>query len=103
MPYETVGGSHELASRLGHQTAAVRAIADQRTFHVPAEALHNVDDLRKKVRPHADFNFPRDDVRLAAPEQHGHFRASHDVPRRCCLANTRLVGALRAAHRQLEP
>jgi hypothetical protein len=64
MPYETVGGAYELASRLGHQTAAVRAIADKRTFHVPAEALQNVEDLHKKVRHHADF--PPAGVRLSA-------------------------------------
>ena len=56
MPYETVGGTHELASRLGHSTAAVRAIADQRTFHVPAEALRDVEEIRKRIRHRADFN-----------------------------------------------
>lgn len=58
MPYETVAGSYEFASRLGHSTAAVRAIADQRTFHVPAETLRDVDEIRKRVRPHADLTFP---------------------------------------------
>jgi hypothetical protein len=66
MPYETVGGAHEIASRLGHSTAAVRAIADQRTFHVPAEALRDVDEIKKKVRPRADFSFPRTDLRLSS-------------------------------------
>ncbi|MGR6914336.1 hypothetical protein ACU635_08790 [[Actinomadura] parvosata] len=56
MPYETVAGTHELASRLGHSTAAVRAIADQRTFHVPAETLHDVEEIRKRIRHRADFN-----------------------------------------------
>jgi hypothetical protein len=56
MPYETVAGTHELASRLGHSTAAVRAIADQRTFHVPAEALRDVEEIRKRVRHRANFN-----------------------------------------------
>lgn len=55
MPYETVAGSHEIASRLGHSTAAVRAIADSRTFHVPAEVLRDADDLRTKVRPRTDY------------------------------------------------
>lgn len=64
MPYETVGGAYELASRLGHQTAAVRAIADKRTFHVPAETLQDVDELRKKIKCHADFAFPSPDLRL---------------------------------------
>lgn len=66
MPYETVAGSHEIASRLGHSTAAVRAVADSRTFHVPAEALRDAEDLRKKVRNRADFAFPAEDARLTA-------------------------------------
>lgn len=65
MPYETVAGSHELASRLGHSAAAVRAVADNRTFHVPAEALRDADDIKKKVRPRSDFVFP-DAKRLTA-------------------------------------
>ncbi|MEV6704286.1 hypothetical protein [Micromonospora wenchangensis] len=56
MPYETVAGTHELASRLGHSTAVVRAIADQRTFHVPAEVLRDVEEIRKRVRHRSDFN-----------------------------------------------
>lgn len=56
MPYDTVAGTHELASRLGHSTAAVRAIADQRTFHVPAETLRDVDEIRKRVRHRTDLN-----------------------------------------------
>ena len=66
MPYETIAGSHEIASRLGHSTAAVRAVADTRTFHVPAEELRDADDLRKKVRPRADFVFPDKEARLTA-------------------------------------
>jgi hypothetical protein len=66
MPYETVGGAHEIASRLGHSTAAVRAIADQRTFHVPAETLRDIDEIKKKVRPRADFSFPSADLRLSS-------------------------------------
>lgn len=66
MPYETVSGSHEVASRLGHSTAAVRAIADSRTFHVPAEELQDVDDLRKRVRPRDDFLLTGEGSRLTA-------------------------------------
>jgi hypothetical protein len=66
MPYETVSGTHEIASRLGHSTAAIRAIADQRSFFVPAEALQNIDDLRKKVRPYANFNSLTTDSRLSS-------------------------------------
>jgi hypothetical protein len=58
MPYETVAGSHELASRLGHSAAAVRAVADARIFHVPAEELRDAEDLRSRVRQRADFQFP---------------------------------------------
>lgn len=66
MPYETIAGSHEIASRLGHSTAAVRAVADSRTFHVPAEELRDADDLRKKVRQHADLVLPIMGARLTA-------------------------------------
>lgn len=66
MSYESVAGSHELASRLGHSAAAVRAVADQRSFHVPAEALRDADTIRNKVRHHADISFPRLDVRLSS-------------------------------------
>lgn len=66
MPYETIAGSHEIASRLGHSTAAVRAVADSRTFHVPAEQLRDADELRKKVRPRVDLVFPNPDARLTA-------------------------------------
>lgn len=66
MPYETVGSAYELASRLGHSTAAVRAIADQRSFHVPAEALRDVEDLQKKVRCRVDIGFPPSDSRLVS-------------------------------------
>ena len=66
MPYETVAGTHELASRLGHSTAAVRAIADQRTFHVPAEALQGVEEIQKKIRHLDDFSVPSERVRLSS-------------------------------------
>ncbi|BBY56681.1 hypothetical protein H7J07_04315 [Mycobacterium koreense] len=66
MPYETVGGAHELASRLGHSTAAVRAVADRRTFFVPAEALRDAEDLKKKVRHRVEFSFPPAETRLVS-------------------------------------
>lgn len=66
MPYETVGGAHEIASRLGHSTAAVRAIADQRSFHVPAEALRDVDEIKKRIRPRANFLLPAVELRLSS-------------------------------------
>lgn len=66
MPYETVGGAHEIASRLGHAAAAVKAIADQRTFHVPAEAIQDPELIRKRVRPRSDFAVPTQSERLTA-------------------------------------
>jgi hypothetical protein len=66
MPYETIAGAHELASRLGHSTAAVRAIADQRTFHVPAEVLQGIEEIREKVRHRADFGAPSNSERLSS-------------------------------------
>jgi hypothetical protein len=55
MPYETVGGSYELASRLGHSAAVVRAVADQRDFFVPAESLRGEGQLKTLVRPKSEF------------------------------------------------
>ncbi|MFD5976354.1 hypothetical protein [Streptomyces bacillaris] len=66
MPYETVGGAHEIASRLGHSAAAIRAIADQRTFHVPAEAIQDLDSIRERIRPRGDFAAPPAPDRLTA-------------------------------------
>lgn len=66
MPYETAGGAHEIASRLGHSAAAIRAIADQRTFHVPAEAIQDSDSIRERIRPRGDFAAPPASERLTA-------------------------------------
>jgi len=66
MPYETIAGTHELASRLGHSTAAIRAIADTRTFHVPAEALRNVEAITKHVRSRGDVSVPDGASRLTS-------------------------------------
>ncbi|MEV6258921.1 hypothetical protein AB0L97_37330 [Nocardia sp. NPDC051911] len=66
MPYETVVGTHEIASRLSHSTAAVRAIADQRTFHVPAEALRDLDDVKRRIRPRTHFASPSPQIKLAS-------------------------------------
>lgn len=66
MPYETVAGNHEVASRLGHSTAAVRAIADGRTFYVPVEALRDAEEIKKKIRPRSDFAAPLADAKLTA-------------------------------------
>ncbi|MFI9503807.1 hypothetical protein [Nocardia sp. NPDC052566] len=66
MPYETIVGTHEIASRLSHSTAAVRAIADQRTFHVPAETLRDLDTVTKRIRPRTNFASPSSEIKLTA-------------------------------------
>ncbi|WP_150241539.1 hypothetical protein [Nocardiopsis quinghaiensis] len=66
MPYETAGGAHEIASRLGHSSAAIRAIADQRAFYVPAEAIQDSDSIRKRIHPRGDFAAPPVSERLTA-------------------------------------
>ena len=50
MPYETTSGGFERASRLGHGTAAVRALADRATFHVPAERLGDTTWIADRIR-----------------------------------------------------
>ncbi|MBL0886393.1 hypothetical protein [Myceligenerans indicum] len=55
MPYQNIVGGHEVASRLSHSTAAVKAISDTRTFYVPAEVLRDVEAIRKSIRPRSDF------------------------------------------------
>lgn len=66
MPYETVSGSHEVASRLGHTTAAVRAIADTRDFFVPAESLRDESQVKALVKPRTDFAIASGQIRLTA-------------------------------------
>lgn len=66
MPYETVGGGFEQASRIGHREAAVRALADKRTFHVPAEHVPDRAEIRKRVQPRSAFPVPADSDRLVA-------------------------------------
>ena len=55
MPYETVRGTHELASRLGHSAAAIRAMADRAELYVPAEQLRDVDWVRERARPRSSL------------------------------------------------
>lgn len=56
MPYTTPNGSFELASRLGHREIALRAVADSRTFFVPAESVPERDFLRERIcRPSIDL------------------------------------------------
>ncbi|TPG05144.1 hypothetical protein [Curtobacterium flaccumfaciens] len=49
MPYETIGGNFERASRLGHSEAALRALADQRVFHVPTDQNIDQELIRERV------------------------------------------------------
>lgn len=66
MPYETISGGFERASRVGHAQAAVRAIADKATFHVPAERLRDIAWIPSKIRARSDLSTPNDGVRLTA-------------------------------------
>lgn len=66
MPYDTNSGSFEIASRLGHSAAAVRAMADKATFHVPTEVLGDVAWLRSRIRPRSDFAIPPGALQLTA-------------------------------------
>ncbi|MGW3057870.1 hypothetical protein ACWC98_18390 [Streptomyces goshikiensis] len=50
MPYETVNGSYERASRVGHTNAAMRALADNSSFYVPAESIGDMEWLKPKIR-----------------------------------------------------
>lgn len=66
MPYTSVGGGFERASRVGHREAVLRALADNRQFHVPAEQIPDLDELRARVRPRADLSIPPDSEPLTA-------------------------------------
>jgi hypothetical protein len=64
MPYTTVGDNFERASRLGHSQAAIRAVADQTSFHVPAEHLGDTSWLAPLIRQRSEFPVPEDASRL---------------------------------------
>ena len=64
MPYTTVNEGFERASRLGHSQAAIRAIADQTSFHVPAEHLGDTTWLAPLIRQRSEFPVPDDATRL---------------------------------------
>lgn len=66
MPYTTVADGFERASRLGHSQAAIRAIADQTSFYVPAEHLGDTSWLEALVRRRSDFPAPGEAARLPA-------------------------------------
>ena len=54
MPYVSLSGDFERASRLGHTNAIVRAIADRATFYVPAEHVRDLSWLSEKIRARGD-------------------------------------------------
>ena len=64
MPYTTVSGGFEQASRLGHTQAVVRALAERSSFYVPAEHLQDLAWLQPKVRSKSDLPRPADADRL---------------------------------------
>src|SRR5579875_440432 len=64
MPYRTISGGFEQASRLGHTDAVVRALADRASFYVPAEHLRDLAWLGSKVRGKSDLPQPPDSDRL---------------------------------------
>lgn len=66
MPYETNHGTFERASRVGHRNAAVRAAAERRQFHVPAEEITDLAGIRERVRPRSSLPVPDHADRLRA-------------------------------------
>lgn len=66
MPYNTLSGGFERASRLGHSNAIVRAMAERADFYVPAEQAPDLTWLATKVRSRDDFHMPAEGERLSA-------------------------------------
>jgi hypothetical protein len=64
MPYKTVSGGFEQASRLGHTQAVVRALAERSSFYVPAEHLQDLSWLQPKICSKSDLPRPADTDRL---------------------------------------
>jgi hypothetical protein len=60
MPYNTITGGFEQASRLGHSEAVIRTLADHASFYVPAEHLQDLSWLGPKIRPKAGLPQPAD-------------------------------------------
>lgn len=58
MPYNTLTGGFEQASRLGHTEAVVRALAERTSFYVPAEHLTDLTWLAAKVRGKGELSRP---------------------------------------------
>lgn len=49
MPYETIAGNFERASRLGHSYAVLKLLADKTPFFVPMDAIGDTEWLRNKI------------------------------------------------------
>jgi hypothetical protein len=64
VPYETISGGPERASRLGHANAIVRAMADKALFFVPAEHIRDLSWLVPKIRSHTELPQLGDEDRL---------------------------------------
>ncbi len=60
MPYETVLGNHELASRLSHTHSAVRSLANKSEFYVPAGKVKNLDWLEGLIVDSEDLDSSRE-------------------------------------------
>jgi len=60
MPYTTISGGFEQASRLGHTEAVVRALADRSSFYVPAEHVQDLAWMGPKVHGKTDLSRPPD-------------------------------------------
>jgi hypothetical protein len=65
MPYNTVAGGFEQASRLGHTEAVVRALADRADFYVPAEHVQDLTWLQPKIHSKSGLDRPAGSQALA--------------------------------------
>lgn len=82
MPYQTVGGTPERASRLGHSQAVIRATASERSFYVPAEHVQDMTWLAPLVhqRPAATPAIGQLELALAIDGSHMGARVRDGIP-----------------------
>lgn len=66
MPYETISGRFETASRTGHSTAALRAAAEKADFYVPSDAIVDASWIASKIVPRSDVPRVDPDLQLKA-------------------------------------
>lgn len=64
MPYKTVAGNFELASRNGHGDAVLGIMSDSQKFHVPVEKVPDRKDLRGRVHTRESLGRPSEPERL---------------------------------------